>query len=144
MSSRKKRLETIASRQQTLFYSRQAAELGRSLSNAPHPHIDVAHRARRGGRRGTRIYGNMGNHMKTTIELPDDLLLAAKKKALESRTTLRALFERALRRELTTPRRSTKTAPRLRIRWVTAKGKLPPGLDLSDREAMYSWFEEKK
>ena len=92
----------------------------------------------------TRIYGNMGNHMKTTIELPDDLLLAAKKKALDSRTTLRALFEQALRRELTTPRRSTKAKPRRRIHWVTAKGKLPRDLDLSDREAMYSWFEEKK
>lgn len=38
--------------------------------------------------------------MKTTIELSDDLLLAAKRLALERRTTLRALVENGLRREL--------------------------------------------
>ena len=32
--------------------------------------------------------------MKTTLELPDDLFIAAKKKAAESRTTLRSLVER--------------------------------------------------
>lgn len=45
-------------------------------------------------------YGNMGNSMKTTIELPNGLLLEAKRKALETRTTLREIMERALRREL--------------------------------------------
>jgi hypothetical protein len=38
--------------------------------------------------------------MKTTIELSDELLMAAKKAALERRTTLRALMESGLRREL--------------------------------------------
>lgn len=38
--------------------------------------------------------------MKTTLELPDALLLEAKAVALRQRTTLRAIIERALRREL--------------------------------------------
>lgn len=38
--------------------------------------------------------------MKTTIELPDELLSRAKAVAAERRTTLKAMFEHALRREL--------------------------------------------
>jgi len=38
--------------------------------------------------------------MKTTLELPDDLLVAAKTLAASRRTTLRALVEHALRREI--------------------------------------------
>ena len=75
--------------------------------------------------------------MKTTIDLPDELLVAAKKRAAESRTTLREIFERGLRRELSATRRPGK-APR--IRWVTAPGGLPPGLDVSDRAAMHAWL----
>ncbi len=41
--------------------------------------------------------------MKTTIELADDLVAKAKMAALERRTTLRALVERGLRRELGLP-----------------------------------------
>ena len=42
----------------------------------------------------------MLTHMKTTLELPDDLLIEAKTMAVRRRTTLRALIEHALRREL--------------------------------------------
>lgn len=38
--------------------------------------------------------------MKTTIELPDDLLTQAKAVAAERRTSLKAMMEHALRREL--------------------------------------------
>ncbi len=38
--------------------------------------------------------------MKTTLELPDDLLIEAKAIAALRRTTLRAIIEAALRREL--------------------------------------------
>ncbi len=38
--------------------------------------------------------------MKTTLDLPDDLLIEAKTLAARRRTTLRALVESALRREL--------------------------------------------
>ena len=77
--------------------------------------------------------------MKTTIELPDDLLVAAKQRAAESRSTLRALVERGLRRELR-HRRDARPASRAAIRWVTVAGGIPPGLDLADRAAMSEWL----
>ena len=38
--------------------------------------------------------------MKTTVDLPDDLFIAAKRRAAELRQPLRALIERGLRAEL--------------------------------------------
>lgn len=38
--------------------------------------------------------------MKTTIELPDELLIEAKAEAARRRSTLKEMFENALRREL--------------------------------------------
>ena len=73
--------------------------------------------------------------MKTTIELPDDLFVAAKKRAAESRTTLRALVERGLRREL-----RGDPAARSSIRWVTVDGGLPPGVEPDDRAFMSDWI----
>lgn len=78
--------------------------------------------------------------MKTTVDLPEDLLIAAKKRAAETRTTLRELVERSLRRELQTEQ-NEKPRKRRKIRWVTSKGGLPPGLDISDREKMHEWLE---
>lgn len=71
---------------------------------------------------------------KTTIEIADDLLLAAKRQAVEQRTTLRTLVERGLRAELrqAAPRR-TKPA---KIAWVTVDGGLPRDIDVKDRAAM--------
>lgn len=51
-------------------------------------------------------YGNTGiwvGGMKTTVELPDELLLLAKRAALERGTTLRMLIENGLARELKDP-----------------------------------------
>ena len=77
--------------------------------------------------------------MKTTVDLPDELLIAAKKKAAEERTSLRKLLTRGLRREL-----QDDAGPRppdsRQIRFVTVEGGLPPELDLSDRAAMHEWL----
>jgi hypothetical protein len=82
----------------------------------------------------------MGCRMKTTVELPDALLIAAKKRAAEDRTTLRAILERGLRRELKERRRPAAGAAGRRIRWVTVEGGLPEGLDISDRVRMHDWL----
>jgi hypothetical protein len=74
--------------------------------------------------------------MKTTVDLPDDLLIAAKKRAAETRTTLRAILERSLRREL---RIFTGAGPGGRAAarsGGTAEGGLPPGLNVADRVAL--------
>ncbi len=80
--------------------------------------------------------------MKTTIELPDELLIAAKKKAAELRKPLRVLIEEGLRQLVygtpTTPPRKRKS------RWVTVKGGLPPGLDIADREQMHEWVRNQR
>ena len=86
----------------------------------------------------------MVNHMKTTIELPDDLLIAAKKKAAETRTSLKVIMERALRRELRGPTAQPGQRRKRPICWVTAKGGLPPGLDLTDRAKMHEWLREQR
>ena len=85
----------------------------------------------------------MVSHMKTTIELPDDLFIAAKQRAAELREPLRALVERGLRAELgrKSPRRRAK--PR-RIRWVTVAGGLPAGVDVADRAAMHDWLQRQR
>lgn len=77
--------------------------------------------------------------MKTTVELPDELLIAAKKRAAELRVPLRTLVERGLRRELADTTEGRKPRRR-KIRWVTVDGGLPPGLDLRDRAAMHDWL----
>jgi hypothetical protein len=73
--------------------------------------------------------------MKTTLDLPDEVFVAAKKRAAEERRPLRDLVERSLRAELA----GTSKRPRKgrKIAWVTAQGGLPPDLDVSDRDAMH-------
>jgi hypothetical protein len=79
--------------------------------------------------------------MKTTLELPDELLIEAKKKAAEQRRPLRALVEEGLRLAL----KKSKAQPRKKqVRLVTVKGGLPPDLDLSSREAMYEWLDKNE
>ena len=77
--------------------------------------------------------------MKTTVDLPDELLIAAKKKAAEERTSLRKLLTRGLRRELQDDAAPGPPDSR-QIRFVTVEGGLPPELDLSDRAAMHKWL----
>ena len=72
--------------------------------------------------------------MKTTLEIPDDLFIAAKKRAADQRRSLRDLVTSGLRAELRRRRRAPAPA---RIRWVTVAGELPAGIDLSDRDAMH-------
>jgi len=81
--------------------------------------------------------------MKATIELPDDLFITAEKRAAESRTTLRALVERGLRRELRGDRRAGPAA-RSRIRWVTVNGGLPTGVEPADRPSMSDWIHRNR
>ena len=77
-------------------------------------------------------------HMRITIELPDELLIAAKERAAEMGMTLRGIIERSLRREIR-QHQAGRRAGRRRIRWVTVQGGLPPGLDVSNREKMHTW-----
>jgi hypothetical protein len=83
--------------------------------------------------------------MKTTVDIPDELLIQAKKRAAETRTPLRTLIARGLRRELSAGGRKAKPAGgKVKIRWVTAPGGLPSGLEVANREALQAWKESRR
>jgi len=77
--------------------------------------------------------------MRTTINLPDDLLARLKKLAAESGTTVTALIEDALREALARRRR---TRPAAAVRLTTYRGTgLQPGVDLDDSAALYDLMD---
>ena len=83
----------------------------------------------------------MVSRMKTTVELPDDLLIRAKKRAAETRTPLRVLIERGLRRELASASGGKRAPANSRkVTWVVAPGGLPPGVDVSIRSSLLDWM----
>ncbi len=81
-----------------------------------------------------RAYGNMVPRMKTTVDLPESLLMDAKKRALDEHKPLRALIEDGLRLRLAAGPSPT----RRRIRWVVAEGGVPE--EVRDRTAMHDWL----
>ena len=72
--------------------------------------------------------------MKTTVEIPDDLFIAVKKHAAERRTSIRALVESGLRKEISAP------VVKRKIKWITVDGGLLPGVDISDRSQMMDFL----
>ena len=77
--------------------------------------------------------------MRTTINLPDDLLSRLKKLAAESGTTLTALIHDALRESLARRRRAR---PAASVRLTTYRGTgLQPGVDLDDSASLYDLMD---
>ena len=73
--------------------------------------------------------------MKTTIEIGDALLQAAKRMAAERNVTLRTIVEAALRRHLEALAAEAHVRPRLRRHSFRGRG-LQPGLSESDWAAV--------
>jgi hypothetical protein len=69
--------------------------------------------------------------MKTTVEISDALLRAAKRMAAERNMTLRTIIETALRRHLETTAEEARARPRLRRHSFRGRG-LQPGVAESD------------
>lgn len=76
--------------------------------------------------------------MKATFELPDDLMVAAKKRAAELKTPVRALVEAGLRAQL----KQASKKKRVAVKWVTTKGELL--IDISSRETMHGALDNEK
>ena len=70
--------------------------------------------------------------MRTTIDIPDDLLAKAKQFAAESRRPLRAVIEDALREALTRRSRSSRSKSARIVLTTFHGGGLQPGVDLDD------------
>lgn len=80
----------------------------------------------------TPISNDTVNHMKTTVDISDDVLTAAKETAQRERTTLRALIEEGLRLSLERRERERHETPfRLRDASVGGRGLRPELQDAS-------------
>jgi len=81
----------------------------------------------------------MLKHMRTTVDLADELFRRAKKRAADEGVPFRVVVEAALRRYLTDPKRSGKG---YRLRWKPEKGKTRPGVNLDSRAALLDLMDE--
>jgi Arc/MetJ family transcription regulator len=78
--------------------------------------------------------------MRTTIDLSDELFRRAKKRAADDRLSLKEIVEAALRRYLAArPKRG-----RYRLRWTPEKGRMLPGVNLDDRDALFDLMDGRK
>jgi hypothetical protein len=76
----------------------------------------------------------MLKHMRTTINLPDDLILRAKKAALDADTTLTEIIGNALREALA-KRDQMKSKPKFKI-IASGSGGVFSGVDISDTSSL--------
>jgi len=78
--------------------------------------------------------------MRTTLDLDDDLLRAAKAHAAKQGTTLTRFVETALAAALA-PRPGAEQD--YRLEWKTHRGRLMPGVDLADRDSLLDAMEDR-
>jgi hypothetical protein len=76
--------------------------------------------------------------MRTTLDIDDELLAAARRVAAEKGTTLTAFVEHALAASLT---RRGVTDTCYRLQWKTHRGRTLPGVDVSDRDRLFERME---
>jgi hypothetical protein len=76
--------------------------------------------------------------MRTTLDIADEVLAKAKRKAIEDKSTLTEVIEDALRLHVSPGRRPRK---RVMKRWVVVKGRRPPEVDIADRDRLYDVME---
>ena len=75
--------------------------------------------------------------MRTTMDISDELLRKAKRRAADEQVPLREVVEAALRRYL-----SGKTSGgRYKLRWKVERGTLQPGVNLDDRDALFDLMD---
>jgi hypothetical protein len=78
--------------------------------------------------------------VRTTLNLDDHLLRSAKKEAAERGVTLTSLIEDALRAALATQQGRSDYNLCLPV----VKGRRPPAVDVSDRDAVYELMEGRE
>lgn len=78
--------------------------------------------------------------MRTTLDISDELLRAAKKKAADEGRPLRELVESALRSYLGRQPKSQG----YRLKWRTERGRVQPGVRLDDRDALFDLMDGRR
>jgi hypothetical protein len=78
--------------------------------------------------------------MRTTLDIDDHVLRQAKQLAASEGKTLTRVVEEALRERVLGPRRAGRP---FRLRLLTKKGRLIPGVNLADRDALYERMEDR-
>ncbi len=76
-------------------------------------------------------------HMRTTLDLPDDVMVAAKKLAADEGQTLTQIVTEALRDRLRVARR-----PPPEFEMLVVEGGGAPAVDITDRDALYDFMEK--
>jgi hypothetical protein len=78
--------------------------------------------------------------MRTTLDIPDEILARARRKAAEDHVTLSQVIEKALCLYLAPgrPRRR-----RVMKKWTVIKGRGPAGLDIANRDRLYEATERR-
>lgn len=76
--------------------------------------------------------------MRTTLNLDDRLMRALKRRAAETGRTMTELMEEALREMLA---RSSEPSKDREFQWVTVRGKVRPGIDITDRDSLLEAME---
>jgi putative antitoxin of VapBC-like toxin-antitoxin system len=76
--------------------------------------------------------------MRTTLDLDDQLMKTAKRRAAETGRTLSSMIETALRELLADENRSKGN---YRLKWVVVPGGAQPGVDITDRDALLERME---
>jgi hypothetical protein len=82
----------------------------------------------------------MLEHMRTTLNIHDDLMRRVKKRAAETGATITEVVEDALRASVAgqAPRRE-----RYVLAWQPMAGRTLPGIDLADRDSLYEAMERR-
>ena len=78
--------------------------------------------------------------MKTTIDIPDELAIRAKKRAVDLRRPFRDLVIEGLRARLDRDQMTSRPPSEIAIRWVSHPGGVPADVDISSRVAMAEWL----
>jgi hypothetical protein len=78
--------------------------------------------------------------MRTTLDINDVLFRAAKRKAAERGTSLRDVVEAALRQHL--GKASSRAG--YTLLWEPESGRLQPGVDLTDRDALFDLMDGRR
>ena len=79
-------------------------------------------------------------HMRTTLDINEELLRQAKRRAADEGSSLRSVVEQALRTFLAPRRRG----PGYRLEWRTERGTLQPGFGIDDRDALFDLMEGRR